>query len=168
MEINISNLKKDSVLKVISIINKCNLPINVIELQNTARSAKDAANSLKVPVGAIVKTLVFEIMSQNNQLPIITLVAGDKKCNIDKVPKILKLNGNIIKPDANKVKEITGYSIGGVSPIGLPKGIHIIMDLSLKRFDKIWSAAGHSHCVFSSSFDQLVKIINPVLSDELT
>ncbi len=74
----------------------------------------------------------------------------------------------MIRPDANKVKNITGYSIGGVSPIGLPLNINVIIDTSLKRFDILWSAAGHPHCVFSSTFDELKHFTKATESDEIS
>ena len=150
-----------------SILTRINHPERVIELTETARSALDAANSLRVPVGAIVKTLVFTINSQTKEVPVVTLVAGDRQCDTDMLLKILDVRGTVMKPDANKVKQITGYSIGGVSPIGLPKALDLIIDTSLKRFEKIWSAAGHPHCVFASTFAQLSKMTNAIESDEI-
>ena len=142
--------------------------MNVIELEETARSAVDAANSLDVKVGAIVKTLVFVIISQNYEIPVSALVAGDKRCNTDALIKLLDIEGKIVKPDADRVKEITGYSIGGVSPIGLPSELHLIIDSSLKRFETIWSAAGHTHCVFAATYKQLKEMTNATESDEIT
>ena len=153
---------------MITILEKIKHPERVIELTDTARSALDAANSLQVPVGAIVKTLVFVIKNNNDETPIITLVAGDKKCKTSVLPKVLNVKGDVIRPDAKKVKDYTGYSIGSVSPIGLPKGINLIMDTSLKRFSTLWPAAGHTHCVFASTFTQLSKITNSIESDEIT
>lgn len=167
-QIIISNLEKTSVKKVIEILKKFKHPERVIELRGSARSAMDAADSLKVPVGAIVKTLVFVINNNCEELPIITLVAGDKICKTSTLPKILNLKGSVTRPDARKVKEVTGYSIGGVSPIGLPSQLDLIIDTSLKRFDRIWSAAGHTRCVFPSTFKQLSKITNSIESDEIT
>ena len=141
--------------------------MNVIELEEIARSAVDAANSLDVEVGAIVKTLVFVIRRQTHEIPVIALVAGDKRCNTDAFIKLLDIEGKIVKPDADRVKEITGYSIGGVSPIGLPSELHLIMDSSLKRFKTIWSAAGHSHCVFSSTYKQLKDMTLAIESDDI-
>jgi len=140
----------------------------VIELEDTARSAVDAANSLNVEVGAIVKTLVFILKSHNQSIPVIALVSGDKRCNTDAFKNIFNVEGKVSKPDARKVKEITGYSIGGVSPIGLPDELHVIMDTSLKRFRTIWSAAGHTHCVFSSTYEQLKQMTAAIESDEIT
>ena len=142
--------------------------MNVIELEEIARSAVDAANSLDVEVGAIVKTLVFVIRRQTHEIPVIALVAGDKRCNTDAFIKLLDIEGKIVKPDADRVKEITGYSIGAVSPIGLPNELHLIIDSSLKRFETIWSAAGHTHCVFAATYKQLKEMTNATESDEIT
>ena len=142
--------------------------MNVIELEEIARSAVDAANSLDVEVGAIVKTLVFVIRRQTHEIPVIALVAGDKRCNTDAFIKLLDIEGKIVKPDADRVKEITGCSIGAVSPIGLPNELHLIIDSSLKRFETIWSAAGHTHCVFAATYKQLKEMTNATESDEIT
>ena len=168
MEKTISHLDKKSVKKVISILQSNSHPMNVIELEETARSAVDAANSLDVEVGAIVKTLVFVIRRQTHEIPVIALVAGDKRCNTDAFIKLLNIEGKIVKPDADRVKEITGYSIGAVSPIGLPNELHLIIDSSLKRFETIWSAAGHTHCVFAATYKQLKEMTNATESDEIT
>ena len=74
----------------------------------------------------------------------------------------------MIRPDANKVKNITGYSIGGVSPIGLPLNIDIIIDTSLKRFEILWSAAGHPNCVFNSTFNELKYFTKATESDGIS
>ena len=134
----------------------------------TARSALDAAKSLEVPVGAIVKTLIFIIKSDKIETPVVTLVAGDKKCKTEILPEILNIEGYVSRPDAKLVKNITGYSIGGVSPLGLSAKLDIIIDISLKRFDKIWSAAGHTHCVFGSTYNQLLLMTNGIESDKIT
>lgn len=144
---------------------KFNHPDQIVELTDTARSALDASKALNVPVGAIVKTLIFIIDDNGENYPVVALVSGDKLCNTRAIPKVLNIEGKVRRPDADIVKDITGYSIGGVSPIGLPDGISIIMDASLKRFDKIWSAAGHTHCVFPSTFDELKDMTGAEESD---
>ena len=118
-----------------------------------------------MPVGAIVKTLIFLIDDHAKNYPVVALVSGDKLCNTRAIPKVLNIEGKVRRPDADIVKDITGYSIGGVSPIGLPDGISIIMDTSLKRFDKIWSAAGHTHCVFPATFYELKDMTGAEESD---
>ena len=152
---------------MVGLLRERNHPEEVIELTNTARSAQDAARALDVAVGAIVKTLVFVIEAENEEIPVVALVAGDKRCNIDILLKLLNIDGRVLRPDADKVKLITGFSIGGVSPVGLPSELDIIIDTSLKRFETIWSAAGHTHCVFSATYENLNKIIKAVESDEI-
>ncbi len=94
-------------------------------------------------------------------------MAGDKKCNTSVLPKLLGISGVVVRPDADKVKIITGYSIGGVSPVGLPEALRLIIDTSLKRFKTIWSAAGHSHCVFAATYEQLVEITKATESEDV-
>jgi len=160
-----SNLDKKSVLKVVNELNKLNHSSSVIELQDTARSALDASLALNVPVGAIVKTLIFLIQSKEAETPVVALISGDRLCNTEILPQLLNVEGKVIRPDADTVKSITGYSIGGVSPIGLPKELNIIADSSLKRFKKIWSAAGHPHCVFGSTLDELISLTGAQISE---
>ena len=163
-----SNLEKKTVKKVSDFLKNIRHPEMVIELSETARTAQDAANALQVPVGAIVKSLLFIINNENKEIPVVTLIAGDKKCKIELISKVLDVSGTVRRPNAEEVKQITGYSIGGVSPIGLSKSIKLIIDTSLKRFDKIWSAAGHPHCVFSASFTQLKDITGALETEKLT
>ena len=164
----ISNLDKKLVRKVSAILKEFNHPQNVIELHETARSALDAARSLNVPVGAIVKTLVFIIKSDKKEIPVVALISGDKQCDAELLPTILNIEGSVVRPDAKTVKNITGYSIGGVSPLGLSQKLDLIIDTSLKKFDEIWSAAGHTHCVFGSTYSQLIIMTNAKESDQIT
>ena len=167
-ELIISHLQKKTVRFVSEILKDIKHSEEVIELSDTARTAFDAASALKVPVGAIVKTLIFIIQQEDLEIPVVTLISGDKKCKINNLTKILNIKGTIERPNAKYVKELTGYSIGCVSPIGLPQELTIIIDSSLKRFGKIWSAAGHTHCVFSATFAQLKQITNALESHEVT
>jgi prolyl-tRNA editing enzyme YbaK/EbsC (Cys-tRNA(Pro) deacylase) len=119
-----SNLEKKTVKKVSDFLKNIRHPEMVIELSETARTAQDAANALLVPVGAIVKSLLFIINNENKEIPVVTLIAGDKKCKIELISKVLDVSGTVRRPNAEEVKKITGYSIGGVSPIGLSKSIN--------------------------------------------
>jgi len=86
-------------------------------------------------------------------------VSGDKKCSLNKLKKILG-EKDISMANADQVKEITGYTIGGVSPIGHINKVNILIDKNLDRFDKIFAAAGHPNCIFKINFEQLVKLTN--------
>ena len=148
------NLKeKKAVKRVENLLYKFNPNIKILVLENTARTAKDAAIALKCEVGAIVKSLLFKVDGSF----LICLVAGDKKCSLNKMKKILKKN-NIRMANPEEVKLITGFSIGGVSPIAHLKKLNTIIDKSLLRFENIFAAAGHPNCVFKINYNQLVKI----------
>ena len=115
----------------------------------------DAATALGCNVGAIVKSLLFR--TELNY--ILCLVAGDKRCSLKKLKIFLDLK-DISMASPDEVKNITGYTIGGVSPIGHLNKIQTYIDNSLERFDNIYAAAGHPNCVFKISFIDLQKITN--------
>ena len=106
-------LKKEPVKRVGDFLKKFDQNLKIIVLDTTARTAKEAANSLKCELGAIIKSLVFRAESDF----IICLVAGDKRCSLNKLKKILKKK-DVSMANADEVKEITGFSLGGVSPTG--------------------------------------------------
>ena len=148
-------LNKEPVKRVHEFIKKFDNKLEVIVLDTTARTAKDAAFSLKCEIGAIVKSLLFKT---DNSF-IICLVAGDKRCSLSKLKKILqKRDISMAKPD--EVKKNTGFSIGGVSPVAHVTKLNILIDKSLSRFTDIFSAAGHPSCVFKINYSGLIKITN--------
>ncbi len=148
-------LNKEPVKRVGETIKKFDPNLKIIVLDTTARTAKDAANSLKCELGAIVKSLVFR--AENDFL--ICLVAGDKRCSLNKLKKILNKK-DVSMANANQVKENTGFSIGGVAPVGHLKKLNIIVDKSLNRFKYVYGAAGHPDCVFKITYDELIKLTN--------
>ena len=150
-------LNKEPVRRVDRLIKSFDKSLNILVLKNTARTANDAANSLRCEVGAIVKSLLFR--TDNNFL--ICLVAGDKRCSLNKLKKILN-KSDMCMASAEEVKENTGFSIGGVSPVAHIKKLDILIDKSLNRFKYVFGAAGHPNCVFKISYDQLIKITNGV------
>ena len=159
-------LQHPSVQHVRACLDAANHPYSVIALADTARSAGEAALALGVPVGAIVKTLVFTRMSGNE--PVVALLAGDRQCDLAVLAKILGDEAECTRPRADVVKAATGYAIGGVSPIGLPPDITVIMDQSLFRFDVVWAAAGHPHCVFQATPDDLYRLTAAKVADGLS
>ena len=122
-------------------------------LEKTARTAKEASIALKCHEGAIVKSLLFRA----NDSFILCLVSGDKKCSLNKLKKITKKN-DLCMASPEQVKTQTGYTIGGVSPVGLLNNVEIFMDNTLKRFDKLYAAAGHPNCIFEINFEKLNEI----------
>jgi len=158
-------LSHPSVQHVTSCLARAGHPHEVIALENTARSAEEAAAALEVETGAIVKTLMF--VTGTAEDPVIALVAGDRQCDVKALAALTGSGAPCRRPDAARVKAATGYAIGGVSPIGLPDGVPVFMDRSLFRFATIWSAAGHPHCVFRASPDELQMLCAATLSDEI-
>ena len=148
-------LNKEPVKRVKEFITKFDPKLNVLVLDVTARTAKDAANSLKCEVGAIVKSLLFR--AENFFL--ICLIAGDRRCSLNKLKKILQKK-DVSMANAEEVKTNTGFSIGGVAPVAHITNLDILVDKSLSRFQYVFAAAGHPNCVFKISYDQLIKITN--------
>jgi len=146
-------LNKGPVKRVQEFIKKFDPKLEVLVLNTTARTAQDAANSLKCEVGAIVKSLLFR--AENSFL--ICLIAGDKRCSLNKLKKILQKK-DVSMANADEVKENTGFSIGGVAPVGHTINLDIFIDKSLNRFPDIFAAAGHPNCVFKITYDDLIKI----------
>ena len=146
-------LDKAPVKKVQKFLKEFDPNQEVVVLNNSARTASEAAASLGCEVGAIVKSLLFK----TEQNYVLCLIAGDKKASLKKIKKILKTE-EAYMASADDVKDITGFTIGGVSPIGHLNKIDILIDNSLQRFDHLFAAAGHPNCVFKMSFGDLIKI----------
>ena len=127
--------------------------LNVKVLKKTARTAQDASLALGCEVGAIVKSLLFR--AENSF--VLCLVSGDKKCSLNKLKKITQKN-DLCMASPEQVKTQTGYTIGGVSPVGLLNDIEIFMDNSLERYNKLYAAAGHPNCIFEINFKKLNEI----------
>ena len=155
-----SLLDKEPVKRVEKFLKGFDQSLEVIVLENSARTAKDAAIALGCDVGAIVKSLLFKT-GDNFTL---CLVAGDKRCSLIKLKKI-KDEKDISMASPEDVKTQTGYTIGGVSPIGHLEKIEIIIDYSLKRFNELFAAAGHPNCVFKINFKNIQKITNGKVED---
>lgn len=129
-------------------------PAEVIALAETARSAADAAAGIGCELGAIVKSLVFAVGGR----PVMALVAGDRQCNTAVLPAILGIDGSCQRVDADVVREATGFSIGGVAPLAHTTALPVAIDASLGRFATVYAAAGHPHCVFATSLEELARL----------
>ena len=151
---------KEPVKRAEKSLKKFNSEINIIYLKNSARTAIEAASSLGCEVGAIVKSLLFKTDNTYS----LFLVAGDKKVSLNKIKKTLNLK-NVCMASAEEVKKVTGYTIGGVSPVGHLNKINIFVDISLERFNELYAAAGHPNCVFKINFINLQKITNGQTKD---
>ena len=155
-----SLLDKEAVKRAEKFLKGFDQSLEVIILENSARTAQDAAKALDCNVGAIVKSLLFRAGDDF----ILCLVAGDKRCSLNKLKK-LKDKKDISMASPEEVKTQTGYTIGGVSPIGHLNKIEIIIDKSLERFVQLFAAAGHPNCVFKINFINIQKITNGKVED---
>ena len=146
-------LEKESVQRVIKVLKDFDSTLEVQALNSSARTALDAATSLKCEVGAIVKSLLLK--TENDF--ILCLISGDKRCSLNKIKKMLNQK-DVSMANAESVKEITGFTIGGVSPIGLITNLTILIDINLSRFEDIYAAAGHPNAIFKIKSKDLQKI----------
>ena len=155
-----SLLNKEPVKRAEKALKEFDETLSVTELENTARTAVDAAKSLNCEVGAIVKSLLFK----NGENYFLCLVSGDKRCSLNKLKKFFN-SKDLSMASPNDVKEQTGYTIGGVSPIGHTNSLQILVDSSLNRFKDLFAAAGHPNCIFKINFKDLIKITNGSIED---
>ena len=155
-----STLEKEPVKRVAKFLKNFDQNLNVILLDTSARTALEAASSLKCDVGAIVKSLLFK--TENTFT--LCLVAGDKKASLNKIKKTLEIK-DASMASADQVKDITGFTIGGVSPVAHLNKVDIFIDKSLERFVDLYAAAGHPNCVFKINFNDLQKITNGLIKE---
>ena len=156
-------LANRSVQRVIEALAAAGAEGRVVELAATARTAQDAAAALGVPVGAIIKSLVFTIAGQ----PVIALVAGDRRCAVDALASTLGLVGKAERATAERVRSATGFAIGGVPPLAHATRLPTAIDAGLARFPRLYAAAGHPHCVFPTTLDELVRLTDGTVSQTL-
>jgi prolyl-tRNA editing enzyme YbaK/EbsC (Cys-tRNA(Pro) deacylase) len=123
------------------------------ELDESARTAVEAGAALGVPVGAIVKSLVFTADGS----PVLVLASGDHQVDTAAVAAVLGV-AKVRRADADLVRSATGFAIGGVAPIAHPTPLRTIIDTHLGSFDVIWAAAGTPHAVFPTTYDELVRL----------
>jgi len=146
-------LDKEPVKRAEKSIKEFDPNLKIVCLEQTARTAQEAATALGCNVGAIVKSLLF---STGDNF-VLCLVSGDKRCSLNKLKKTLdEKDVSMANPD--EVKKVTGYTIGGVSPVGHLSKVKIYIDTNLERFTTVFAAAGHPNCVFKIEFNQLANL----------
>ena len=148
-----SILFKEPVKRAEKSIKEFDANLKVLVLDQTARTANEAATALGCKVGAIIKSLLFKAGKDF----VLCLVSGDRRCSLNKLKNILK-EKDVSMANPKDVKKITGYTIGGVSPVGHLIKIKIFIDENLKNFESIFAAAGHPNAVFEIDFENLKKL----------
>ena len=146
--------------RVQAALKAAGLDVSVVRLQESARTAQLAADALNTTLGSIVKSLLFLADGE----PVLVLVAGDRRADPAKLKKLLNAR-RVMIADAERVHSETGFSIGGVPPVGHRQSLPTWVDGSLGRFETVYAAAGHPQAVFPIAFEALVRITNGSVAD---
>jgi prolyl-tRNA editing enzyme YbaK/EbsC (Cys-tRNA(Pro) deacylase) len=148
-------LSNPSVIRVTALLKELGCSGEVTILSDSARTALDAANALGIEVGQVASSIVFKLPSGN---PLLVITSGGHRVNTELVAKNLGVE-KLHRADADFVKNASGFSIGGVSPVGwVNKPEIILIDQALNEYDIAWAAAGHPHSVYPTSFTELARI----------
>ena len=126
----------------------------VMELPGTTRTAQEAADAIGCKVAQIAKSIIFQ--GKTSGKPVLVIASGVNRIN-EKTIKSL-IGENICKPDADFVRQQTGFVIGGVPPVGHKNPLETFIDEDLHQFSEIWAAAGTPFAVFKLTPDILQKI----------
>jgi len=147
-------LEKAAVKRVIAALqeNGCNGQVKV--LSDSARTAAEAAAALGIEVGQIASSLIFKLPDGS---PLLVITSGRHRVDTELVASNLGIE-QLGRVDADYVKEQSGFSIGGVAPIGWVSPATILIDEALNDYDVVWAAAGHPHAVYPTSFAELLAI----------
>ena len=135
----------------------CHCPSQGPATRPLTRTARAAAEALDVSPAEIANSLVFVATTHEGEhLPLLVLASGGHRVDVDKVADLAGL-AHVEQADPDYVREHTGFAIGGVAPVGHPQHIRTIIDVTLGRYETVWAAAGHSHSVFATSYDELIQ-----------
>jgi prolyl-tRNA editing enzyme YbaK/EbsC (Cys-tRNA(Pro) deacylase) len=147
------HLDSPSVIRVREALAALGAQGQVRALDDSARTAAEAAAALGIEVGQIANSLVFVA----DGTPILVMASGSHRVDTVQLAGVLEV-AHLGKADADTVRSATGFAIGGVAPVGHPLPLRTIVDVALARYDVIWAAAGHPHCVFPTTYDELLRI----------
>jgi prolyl-tRNA editing enzyme YbaK/EbsC (Cys-tRNA(Pro) deacylase) len=147
-------LEKQAVKRVLAALAENQIKGEVKILSETAKSAAEAANGLGIEVGQIASSIIFKLPDNS---PLLVITSGRHRVDTELVATKLGM-GELGRVDADYVKASSGFSIGGVSPIGWlnPPAVTLI-DTALADYEVVWAAAGHPHAVFPTTYDELLK-----------
>ena len=147
-------LEKAAVKRAAQAIFDSGMKGEIRVLADSARTALDAANALGIEVGQIASSIVFKLPSGN---PLLVVTSGRHRVDTGLVAKNLQVT-ELGRADADYVKSASGYSVGGVAPIGwTTQPEAILIDSALGDYQEVWAAAGHPHTVFPTTFHELIR-----------
>lgn len=144
----------ESALKVQRALDRFELDFSVQELPDSTRTAQDAAAAVGCEVGQIAKSLLFRFIQSHE--PLLVITSGTNRVDVELLGD--QLGESIEIADAGYVREVSGFAIGGVPPVGHHSAIRTILDQDLMKYGEIWAAAGTPRAVFRLSWDDLCKI----------
>ena len=151
-------LEHPCVRRVAAVLASSGVRAQITVLNDAARTARQAADALGVEIAQIANSLVFRAHHEDGTIrPLLVLTSGAHRVDIIKVADLLRLR-QISRADAEFVREHTGFAIGGVAPIALRHPVETVVDVSLRRYDQVWAAAGHPNTVFPTSCDELLRL----------
>ena len=147
-------LEKSAVKRVVAAKEKFGITGQIKILTETAKSAAEAAAGLGIEVGQIASSIIFKLPDNS---PLLVITSGRHRVDTELVASKLGIE-KLERVDADYVKENSGFSIGGVSPLGwITKPEVILIDQALNDYEVVWAAAGHPHAVYPTSFDELLN-----------
>lgn len=146
-------LEQRSVIMVRETLARFGATGEIRHLDDSARTAKEAADALGVEVGQIASSLIFLA----DGAPVLVVASGGHRVDTDMLSAVLE-GATITKANADDVRAATGFAIGGVAPVGHPEPLRTVIDVALSNYEVIWAAGGHPHCVFPTNYDELLRI----------
>lgn len=151
-----TNSLSKSAQSVQEFLLKKGFEFKVVELSASTHTAQDAANTIGCEIAQIIKSLVFT--TKEGKKPILVLASGINRVNEKAIEK--EVGEKIEKADADFIREITGFAIGGVPPVGHKQEIETFIDSDLLNYKELWAAAGTPNAVFklnTADLEQLIK-----------
>jgi prolyl-tRNA editing enzyme YbaK/EbsC (Cys-tRNA(Pro) deacylase) len=148
-------LEKAAVQRAQAALTHNQMPGQIKVLSDSARTAAEAAAALGIEVGQIASSIVFKLPDDQ---PLLVVTSGRHRVDTHLVAQIINVE-KLGRADADYVKEVSGYSVGGVAPVGwINSPAIILLDEALNDYEIVWAAAGHPHAVFPTSFAELLKV----------
>lgn len=147
-------LEKAAVKRVSAALAEHGCAGQIKVLSDSARTAAEAASALGIEVGQIASSLIFKLPDGS---PLLIITSGRHRVDTDLVANALRIE-KLGRVDADYVKEQSGFSIGGVAPIGWVSPATILIDQALNDYEVVWAAAGHPHAVYPTTFTELLAI----------
>ena len=148
-----SVLQNPSVQRVSAKLKELGVQGEINVLSDSARTAQEAADALGMLVGQVASSIVFKL---DDESPLLVITSGRHRVDTKLVAEKLGVE-KLHRVDADYVKEKSGFSIGGVSPVGWVNSATILIDEALNDYEVVWAAAGHPHSVYPTTYNELIK-----------